>query len=65
MTHYYRMPQTAERRPESLIGRGPICLICEEEMLIARVMPFEDEQELHIFECPTCRVSQSRIARFG
>jgi len=33
-------------------------------MLVARVLPFEGEQELNIFECPECRQSQSEITKF-
>jgi hypothetical protein len=32
-------------------------------MSLARVLPFEDEQELHIFECPVCRASQSEVVK--
>ena len=38
-------------------------MICEENMLLARVMPFED-REMHVFECTACQISQSRIVKF-
>jgi hypothetical protein len=44
---------------------GPNCMVCDVPMLLARALPFEDEQEIHIFECPKCRQSQSEIVRFG
>jgi hypothetical protein len=47
----------------SPIMTGPTCIVCDLPMLLARVMPFKDEQELHIFECPECRQSQSEIAK--
>jgi hypothetical protein len=43
---------------------GPTCIVCDTQMLLARALPFEGEQELHIFECPECRQSQSEIAKF-
>jgi hypothetical protein len=49
----------------SPIMTGPICMVCDVPMLLARALPFKDEQELHIFECPECRQSQSEIAKFG
>jgi len=45
------------------IVTGPTCIACDVPMLLARALPFEDEQELHIFECPECRQSQSGIAK--
>jgi hypothetical protein len=42
---------------------GPTCIVCDVPMLLARALPFEDEQELHIFECPECRQSQSEIVK--
>jgi len=46
------------------IVTGPTCIACDVPMLLARALPFEDEQELHIFECPECSQSQSEIAKF-
>jgi hypothetical protein len=48
----------------SPVMTGPTCIVCEVPMLLARALPFEDEQELHIFECPECRQSQSEIVKF-
>jgi hypothetical protein len=47
----------------SPVMTGPTCIVCDVPMWLARVLPFEDEQELHIFECPECRQSQSGIAK--
>ena len=48
----------------SPIMTGPMCIVCNVQVLLARVLPFEDEQELNIFECPECRQSQSKIVKF-
>jgi len=55
------LESTTKRSP---IMTGPVCIVCDVPMLVARVLPFEGEQELNIFECPECRQSQSEITKF-
>jgi len=55
------MPDTAAK--PSPVMTGPTCIVCDVPMLLARALPFEDEQELHIFECSECYQLQSVIVR--
>ena len=55
------LDRTTKRSP---IMTGPTCIVCDVPMLLARVLPFEDEQELNIFECPECRQSESEFTKF-
>jgi len=55
------LESTTKRSP---ILTGPVCIVCDVPMLVARVLPLGDEQELNIFECPECRQSQSEITKF-
>jgi hypothetical protein len=39
------LESTTKRSP---IMTGPVCIVCDVPMLVARVLPFEGEQELNI-----------------
>ena len=52
-----------QSQPQQPLIDGPLCK-CGVKMWLARVAPYEGERELHIFECPDCKQSESVIATF-
>jgi hypothetical protein len=55
--------QNAEITPWAMMMHAPLCAPCNKKTLLARVLPRDEGEEVHIFECPICAQSQSLIVK--
>jgi hypothetical protein len=55
--------QDAMTAPLPMMTPAPLCELCNRRTLPARIMPRDEGEEIHIFECPVCAQSQSLIVQ--